>query len=310
MTAISNINSLSDYTQEICSIQLDNDFVYQPPELLFRGHADKEYEIIPAVGRLPSERWLNSWQMVEQGLIQSAQQKFPAFFNETELPVILLAKLQHYGIQTRMLDLTNNALVALFFACRNHDEKDGEVLAFSAKPVSAYNRYANAIADTYRLTNNAYTPTEVYYKKAIKQAYFSDYIPSEKHSKDVEQFAKDISKPMFIEVGNACERQRNQGGYFLLFPNMIVNSAGGDLKYGDMPLTSTYEYYKSDLTNILVRFEKENAAIVKRIIIPATIKKNILKELNLFGINEEFLFGDNIDEVCKCISEKYLRYYN
>lgn len=96
----------------------------------------------------------------------------------------------------------------------------------------------------------------------------------------------------------------------MLFPNLIVNSVEVEWNYEDRPLISTYEYYKSDVTNFLVKFKKENTAIVKRIIIPAASKSAILNQLGLFGITEEFLFSDSVDKVCKSIRKKYLKYYN
>jgi hypothetical protein len=46
----------------------------------------------------------------------------------------ILTRMQHYGMPTRMLDISSNPLTALYFACENlkHNE-DGEVVLISVK---------------------------------------------------------------------------------------------------------------------------------------------------------------------------------
>lgn len=41
--------------------------------------------------------------------------------------VDILIKMQHYGMPTRLLDLTKNPLVALYFACVSKPNNDGVV---------------------------------------------------------------------------------------------------------------------------------------------------------------------------------------
>ena len=289
---VAKITSLANFVEIINSIEVEKPWYTAPERLLFRGHSNDQYELKPSLARYPNGTWQNGWEHVEIDLVQSAQQKFPTVFLDSDYPAILLAKLQHYGIYTRMLDFTDNALVALYFACKNNQNTDGEVIVVHCKPSSVYNPDVNAIADTYRLTRNGYININDYFYKVINQSYYSSYL-AKNIDKDFdtwsELFKRRIKKPIFVEVGNLCERQKNQSGYFLLFPNKITN--------------------KNKVENDLVEIEKDEDFVECVLTIPKELKKEILEQLTRFGVKEEFLFADSVDDVCKCIMREHEKYF-
>ena len=263
-----------------------------PPKLLFRGQSRTNFELVPSLGRYPSQNWLNSWASVEKDLVQSAQQKFPLLFPDTDYPVILLAKLQHYGIYTRMLDLTENALTALYFSCNKDDDCDGEVLAFQASVCSAYDPTANIVADTYRLTSNAITSVENYYFRAMNRPYSSRLLYStwkDDMRRGIEHLTESTQRPIFLEVGTVCERQKNQGGCFAIFPSKI--------------------YEGEVIANDLIKLSKDDTSVVKRLIIDKNSKVTIVEQLKRFGITKEFLFADDVDIVLKGIIDDQRKRY-
>ena len=91
--------------------------------LAFRGQSDKNYKLIPAIGRGRVSPCDVSILDQERNLIEMAKYKLPHIFKSELLPIDLLALLQHYGVPTRLLDVTSNPLVALYFASLNDDNE-------------------------------------------------------------------------------------------------------------------------------------------------------------------------------------------
>ncbi len=95
-------------------------------ELYFRGQANSNWSLKPSIAR--SEKLLKS----EKGLFHKILALKPNDFKNDNTDYERLITMQHYQLPTRLLDITRNPLVSLYFACSNWDrrQEDGLVYIF------------------------------------------------------------------------------------------------------------------------------------------------------------------------------------
>ncbi len=102
--------TLSEFLDIISKIEsLDN------CKHVYRGHDDWKYDLVPSIYRKGNEKILKN----EAKYIRDFIASYPQFFEECNSALDYLAVLQHYGFPTRLLDFTENPLVALYMACNN-----------------------------------------------------------------------------------------------------------------------------------------------------------------------------------------------
>ena len=101
------ISSVSDFIEKI--VQRNKD---AGTETFYRGHADENWKLLPSIFRTP-----NGVEK-EHLLFRDMVAHEPQSFSECKSALDYLVQMQHYGLPTRLLDMTTNPLVALYFACQ------------------------------------------------------------------------------------------------------------------------------------------------------------------------------------------------
>lgn len=238
-------------------------------EVFYRGQADKTYTLTPNVFR---KGLLEKEHILIQDMLMNSPNDFSSIPNTLER----LVKMQHYGLPTRLLDVTTNPLVALYFACSDHPEKDGELFAFYDYMEQPSNLTAQLLASLTEYTGSSE-------RQMIGFLSEHGYVNMELVGLTSKQY-------IAIVAPRNNERIKRQCGAFIV--TGIRGGADGN------PFQKTY----FDLRPILIR--EFGDGIPRTIIIPKDTKPKLLAELDAIGINHAFIYPE-LEHQATSIKTKY-----
>jgi hypothetical protein len=237
--------------------------------LLYRGQADKGFDLVPSIFR--KGRLVNEHKMIQQLLLRS-----PDSFSDVQNPFERLVKMQHYGLPTRLLDVTTNPLVALYFACIDCLDKDGEIIVFYDYVNSHNESNVRLISALSEYSGKSEQGMRVFFDERGFQT-------SKINTRDL------LGIPyILVEPPMNNERIKRQSGAFALV--------------GVRQDDRSFEKTKFDLRELVMI--KENEGIERSIVIPKEYKVPLLDELDVIGINKAFLFPE-LEHQATYIISKY-----
>lgn len=199
-----------------------------------------------------------------------------------------LTYMQHYGCPTRLLDITANPLVALYFACLNDSNADGVVYVFGVPEHDIHYEYSDRVQMLSKLTEfEADEQEEILILSYIH--LLKDKFPQHSNGKYIDTVIErfyhaikrdngafereivplDLLKPLFVQVNRDNPRILKQDGAFIM--------SGLDMNENDSN-------------------EKINNYKTSEILVPASVKQVLRTQLERVCINQASLFPE-VDQV-------------
>lgn len=276
---ISSLKSFVDYIMKLREDSLSQEL--SSHQWFFRGQENSGWSIYPNVFR-------NDGLAKENHIIQGALRQNPFEF-QSKNDFEILTKLQHYGLGTRLVDVTLNPLVALYFATEpsveykenkngqySQEEKDGVVFV-QYSPWHSTNELCIRIASTIPfLEMDASWTTSDLLNKLRTSHVITDNEEALLIKDNCKLLVEYLQDSFFVISSHSNERLIRQSGAFVI-PTFINFANKHNVRQSLIAKS-----YKA----INDKFSSET------IIIPAKSKQDIREELDFFNINEATLFPE------------------
>ena len=261
------IHSFNEYLD---AIKKYSDLLEDDEELFYRGVSDCSYDLRPGI--------LFEKSCKEDEAYHSLILEYPEEFNTKE-HLSTLAKMQHYGLPTRLLDLSNNILTSLYFACeQKHNDADGQVFVFKEKKKNVLHhnsdralmlaclpvlndKVKDEITEFCKTHNGVIDDQQIAFNDSMKK--FLHEIRGEYPAFETAIVGQDILDCFIVKANKSNVRMKTQSGFFAIF--------GLDYEHG---------------------VKKLEDLCACKIIIDKDCKKEILKDLDLMGVQPNTIYPD------------------
>jgi hypothetical protein len=258
----------------------------------YRGQRDASWPIVAGIFRPEFKELLKNEKRAVRDLISV----HPSEFATDETMFDKLVRMQHFGLPTRLLDVSLNALVALYFATAPGSKpSDGKVTAFAIPQEREKYFDSDSVSCLANLANMTSEEKDEIYR--LKESLIK--LPEDEQimkfndddaMKRLHQFIRS-EKSYFLPIINPIDLFLPYYVHPKMSNRRILAQSGAFILYGIAPLKKIFWPHRIEETSFLV---------------PQKAKEPIRKALANLGINESTLFPE-IDKAAARIKNSYSR---
>lgn len=251
------------------------------PHFLYRGHGNhKKYKLEPQIMRCKQTQYgfTTRFSQLEYNILSdfiSEAKSYKKDIMDNDIQAWLEVA-QHYDVPTRLMDLTENPLVALYFACRSESNTEASVWVINE---DAYMKKFWGVPLLKMEIDSQMIVHDIVYREIIlfgKQE--QNKLPSYEYPW--------IYKPQYRE-----ERMKLQSSMFMIW---------GSKRCSLTDMVGNQDYMNlDDETQVF-----EASGIMCAITISSESKFEIIKQLDMLGVNEQFIYP-GLEGIGKTIVKKY-----